>query len=130
MAEALLKKALAKEHPEVSVTSAGLGALIDHPADANSLKLMQAQDIDISAHRARQITPELVFGSDLILTMSTEQTEQVEKQFPSAKGRVHRIGKWGEYNIVDPFKRPEAIFKQALTLIEQGIDDWHKKLWN
>ncbi len=129
MAEALLAKAVQEEHPEVSVSSAGLGALVGRPADPMSQELMQDKGIDISAHRARQISPEIVFGSDLILTMSTEQQEQLEQQYPGARGRVHRIGKWEGYDISDPFKRPKTAFEQSLILIEQGINEWYRKLW-
>jgi protein-tyrosine phosphatase len=129
IAEALLAVAVQKTHPEVVVSSAGLGALVGRPADPMSQELMTARGIDISAHRARQISPELVFNSDLILTMSTEQTRQLEQQYPGACGRVHRLGKWGEYDIPDPFKRPKTAFEQAFILIEQGINEWHRKLW-
>ena len=129
MAEALLAVAVQETHPEVSVTSAGLGALVGRPADPVSLDLMQARGIDISAHRARQTSHNIIFGSDLILTMSTEQNTQLEQQYPGARGRVHRIGKWGEYDISDPFKRPKTAFEQALILIEEGMNEWHRKLW-
>ncbi|MDF1827340.1 MAG: low molecular weight phosphotyrosine protein phosphatase [Legionellaceae bacterium] len=129
IAEALLAVAVQKKHPEVVVSSAGLGALVGRPADPMSQELMTARGIDISAHRARQISPELVFNSDLILTMSTEQTRQLEQHYPGACGRVHRLGKWGEYDIPDPFKRPKTAFEQAFILIEQGINEWHRKLW-
>lgn len=129
IAEALLAVAVQKTHPEVVVSSAGLGALVGRPADPMSQELMTAHGIDISAHRARQISPELVFNSDLILTMSTEQTRQLEQQYPGACGRVHRLGKWGEYDIPDPYKRPKTAFEQAFILIEQGINEWHRKLW-
>lgn len=129
MAEALLAKAVQEEHPEVSVSSAGLGALVGHPADPLSQELMQDKGIDISAHRARQVSPEIVFDSDLILVMSTEQQEQLEQQYPGVRGRVHRIGKWEGYDIPDPFKRPKSAFEHAFILIEQGINEWYRKLW-
>ncbi len=129
MAEALLAAHLQKTHPDVKVSSAGLGALVGYPADPVSVALMQAREIDITGHRARQISQEIVFGSDLILTMSQEQSTQTEQQFPGVRGRVHRIGKWEGYDILDPYKRPEAIFKQSLILIEQGIEEWYRKLW-
>jgi protein-tyrosine phosphatase len=129
MAEALLAKAVHETHPEVVVSSAGLGALVGRPADPFSKKLMQAREIDISAHRARQTSPEIIFGSDLILTMTADQTKQLEQQYQGVSGRVHRIGKWEGYDIPDPFKRPQTAFEQALVLIEQGVDEWHRKLW-
>ena len=128
MAEALFAHAL-RDNTNIHVHSAGLGALLNHSADPISLALMQEKGIDISAHRARQLTPEIVYGSDLILTMSTSQTQQVESQYPGAKGRVHRVGKFSEYDISDPYRRPRAAFEQALILIEQGINDWYRKLW-
>ncbi len=129
MAAALLATKLKQTHPDVCVTSAGLGALVGHSADPTSKMLMDARGIDISMHRARQLSPEIVFGADLILTMSREQTEQLEQQYPGAKGRVHRIGKWDGYDIQDPFRRPKEVFEQALLLIEEGVSAWNKKLW-
>ena len=58
MAEALLREAL--EPHGVKVSSAGLAALVDRPADEHARALMQERDIDVSAHRARQLTPELL----------------------------------------------------------------------
>ncbi len=112
------------------VSSAGLAALVDHPADETGLALMQKKGIDMSSHRARQISQDILFGSDLILTMTSDQQKQVEMNYPGTCGRVHRLGKWGEYDVPDPFKRPRLVFEQALALIDQGVDEWYRKLWN
>lgn len=127
--EALLASKLHIEHPSVKVSSAGLGALVNHPADPISVALMKNREIDISTHRARQATSELIFASDLILTMTTDQQERIEQKYPSTRGRVHRIGKWGGFDVPDPYKRPLIIFEQALALIDQGIEEWYNKLW-
>ncbi len=129
MAEALLAAAVEEKNPDVVVSSAGLGALVGYTAATSSQELMQARGIDISAHRARQVSPNIVFSSDLILTMDTKQQQQLEQQYSGVRGRVHRIGKWEGYDIPDPFRRPKEAFEQALILIEQGIDEWHRKLW-
>ncbi|OGV26267.1 MAG: protein tyrosine phosphatase [Legionellales bacterium RIFCSPHIGHO2_12_FULL_37_14] len=129
IAEALLASRLKDSHPDVKVSSAGLGALVGSPADPISVELMQARSIDISLHRGRQATHELIFSSELILTMTTDQQQQIEKMYPNTKGRVHRIGKWDEFDIPDPFKRPRVIFEQTLVLIEQGIETWLERLW-
>ncbi|MDX2346821.1 MAG: hypothetical protein QNK11_08125 [Legionella sp.] len=129
MAEALLAMLVQETYPEVSVRSAGVGAMVGHTAASHSRKLMQTRGIDISAHRARQVSPSIIFSSDLILTMDTKQQQQLEQQYTGVRGRVHRIGKWGNYDIPDPVNRPKAAFEEALVLIEQGIDEWHRKLW-
>ena len=130
VAEALLSLKLKNTEPTVTVSSAGLGAMIGHPADPLSIELAQHLGLDISQHRARQMTPEIVFSSELILTMTKDQQLQVEQQYPGVRGRVHRLGKWGEFDVPDPYRRPKAIFQQSIALIEQGVNEWHKKLWN
>lgn len=52
MAEGLLKRAL----PEANVASAGLGALVGQPADPYAVALMSGLGLDISGHRARQLS--------------------------------------------------------------------------
>ena len=130
IAEYFLASRLSATYPDVSVRSAGLGALVGYSADPTSCELMLARGIDLSQHRARQVTAERVFTSDLILTMTTEQQEQVEATFSGTRGRVHRLGKWSGFDVSDPYKRPKAIFEQATILIEQGLDEWCKKIWN
>lgn len=128
MAEALLARKSHDDSVPLLVSSAGLGALVNSPADPLAQELMQERDLDISGHRARQITPEILFAADLILTMSTGQQSELEGKIPGSRGRVHRLGKWGEYDISDPYRRPKSAFEHALILIEQGVDDWYRKL--
>lgn len=130
VAEGLLASKLKNARYPVAVSSAGLSAMAGYPADQISIELARNLDVDISEHRARQMTPDLVFSSELILTMTTEQQLQVEQQFSGVRGRVHRLGKWGEFDVPDPYKRPKIIFEQAIALINQGVDEWYRKLWN
>ena len=130
IAEALFASRFKQSSHDVKVASAGLGALVDHPADKIAQELMIERGLDISEHRARQISSDIIFASDLILTMSSDQQKQVETIYPSTCGRVHRLGKWGRYDVPDPFQRPKLVFEQVLTLIEEGVDEWYRKLWN
>ncbi|MFL5359908.1 MAG: low molecular weight phosphotyrosine protein phosphatase, partial [Myxococcales bacterium] len=60
MAQVLLADALKKRGIDVAVESAGLGALVGHPADPIAVKLMQARGLDLSGHRGRQLTREII----------------------------------------------------------------------
>ena len=51
MAEALLKQ----RFPNKNIDSAGVGALVGHPADPAALEIMTKQGIDITSHVAKQI---------------------------------------------------------------------------
>jgi protein-tyrosine phosphatase len=129
MAEALLAASVADSHPEVSVESAGLGALVGRPADPIAHELMQEQGIDISSHRARQLKPDMVRQYDLILTMEESQVSGVLSLDPSARGKVHCLGKWGDFEVPDPYQQPRNAFEHALSLIEQAVADWKSKIW-
>jgi protein-tyrosine phosphatase len=130
MGEALFVERLKSKSSKIMVSSAGLGALIDRPADKLAQELMLQKGLDISSHRARQISPEILFDTDIIFTMTSGQQTQLECNLPSIRGRVHRIGNWGGYDVPDPYQRPKEAFEQALTLIEQGVEDWCGKIWN
>lgn len=128
IAEAMLARKFKELGFDTKVSSAGLGALVDSPADPISQELSLENGLDISEHRARQLTPDMVFASDMIITMSSKQTKEVEQLYSGVKGRCYRLGHWGEFDVVDPYKRPRAIFEQAYALIEQGIGEWSKRL--
>ena len=128
IAEVLFSARL-KNRFHVVIQSAGLAALVGRPADPMSCCLVEKHGYSLSHHRARQLTPELLFSSDLILTTTLAQQEDLQLSYPAVRGRVHRLGKWGGYDIVDPFQRPQIVFEQAYALIEQSVNDWCQRLW-
>ena len=129
MAEALLKETLRGRGGGV-VESAGISALVGYPADPLAQELMLKRGLDLSAHRARQLTTELVRAFELVLVMEAGQQRVVESMDSSARGRVHRIGRVGKYDVPDPYQRGRVAFEEALGLIERGVSDLKKMLWS
>ena len=127
MAEALLTRAL-RDIEKVTVESAGLGALVGHAADESALALMDEQGIDISAHRARQIHPDMVTNADLVLVMEAGHRRVIDDADPTARGKVYRLGEWQEQDIADPYRKGRSAFIAALRDIEQGVASWAKRL--
>ncbi len=115
--------------PKISVQSAGLSALVGHAADLYAREVVEPYGLDLTYHRARQFTTEMALAADLILTMDFEQQTHILSQLPNVCGRVHRLGKWSDVNIPDPFQRPKVIFEQVLGLIEQSVNEWCERLW-
>lgn len=66
MAEAIF----ASIHKGVYVSSAGLMAQDGESASDNAVFAMKEQKIDLSSHRARQITPQMIEKASLVLTMT------------------------------------------------------------
>ena len=113
---------------DVSVSSAGLGALVDYPAAEYAEVLITERGLDISTHKARQLTPDLVHASDLILVMESGHKRAIDEEDPSACGKVYRICEWQDKDIPDPFRQPREAFEAALRLIDQGVQDWAERI--
>lgn len=127
MAEALWAQ-MGPKGPGVQVASAGIAALVGHPADPLAQELMRERGLDLSAHRARQLTPQMINDFELILVMEAGHQRAVESMAPTARGRVLRVGKWSNFDVPDPYRKDRAAFEQALNLIEQGLNDFRLKL--
>ena len=112
----------------MSVTSAGITALVGYPADEIAQALLLEQGIDISAHRARQLTGAMLRQTDLVLVMETGHKRAIEMIDPSARGKIYRLGEWGGFDIPDPYRQPRAAFEESLRLIQRGVMDWSAKL--
>ncbi len=127
MAEALLREAL-RGQEEITVESAGLGALVGHPADEHAVELMSEQGVDITAHRARQLHPDMVAAADLILVMETGHKTSIDTADPTVRGKVYRICEWQGRDVPDPYRQPREAFEEALGLIEQGVQEWAERI--
>ncbi len=123
MAEALLRDALTGQE-EITVESAGLGALVGHSADKHAVALMKERGVNITAHRARQLHPDMVAAADLILVMETAHQTSIDTAEPTARGKVHRLCEWQDKDIDDPYRQPKAAFAEALKDIEDGVAGW------
>jgi protein-tyrosine phosphatase len=128
MAEALLR-ARFERRGRGDVESAGLAALEGWPADPVAVELLAERGFDLSTHRARQLTPELLARFDLVLVMETAQQRRLAALAPSARARVRRIGGLSDFDVPDPFQGPRAAFERALGLIERGLDELEPSLW-
>ena len=127
MAEALLRDAL-RGQDEITVESAGLGALVGHPASEYSIELMEEMGIDIRGHKARQIHPDMVQATDLVLVMESGHRRSIDDADPTARGKVHRLGEWQDKDIDDPYRQPKAAFADALEDIKAGVASWVEKI--
>ena len=108
MAEVLLRQALEARglSDQVSVASAGTGAWDGAPASEGAYLIGLEHDLDLSAHRARMLTRELVADADLILTMSRHHAARVAEL--GGGDRVHLLGEFGgrpvaAAEVTDPF---------------------------
>lgn len=89
---------------------------------------MLAKDIDLSAHRAKQLTLEHLRQADLVLVMEKHHRQAVLDLDPTARGKTFLLGHWINTEIPDPYRRGEDAHAEALRLIELAISPWLEKL--
>ncbi len=130
MAEGVLRARALARGRALTVESAGIAALVGRPAEPEAVALLATRGVDIASHRARQLTPELASRFDLVLVMEEGHVKAVEALAPALRGRVHRVGKFGGFDVPDPYRRGDAAFAHALHLIERGLDDLEARFWS
>ncbi|MDM0077836.1 low molecular weight protein-tyrosine-phosphatase [Variovorax sp. J2P1-59] len=124
MAEGLLAAAL----PEAQIGSAGLEALVGNKADPIACELMAERGVSLESHRARQISLDMCQRADLILVMDREQRRTVEQRYLFAAGKVFRLCEFSDQDVPDPYRAGRPAFSQSLSLIEDGAQEWVKRI--
>ena len=124
MAEALLKQ----RYPNKNINSAGVGALVGHPADPAALEIMNDQQLDVTNHVAKQIDESLAKKADIIFTMSDGQTKWIEERWPFCRGKTFKLGHWKDKDIADPYKHEKSAFQTAYQDIVDSLEQWADKV--
>lgn len=124
MAAALLMD----KYPYKIIDSAGLSAVVGHPADDKAQAVMAADDLDLSQHIAKQIDENMVMNADLILTMSVHQNKWIESRWPHCRGKTFRIGHWLKKDIADPYQHDKSVFEATRKDIIASLERWHDKI--
>ncbi len=117
LAEALLRKALAARGVgAVEVTSAGTGAWEGAPASEAAYLVALEHGLDLSGHRARLLTGEVIAAADLILTMARHHRARVLELGGGAQ--VHLLGEYAGRSgpvaeVADPFGADLEMYRQT-----------------
>lgn len=125
LAEGLARRAIAELGlTNVEVSSAGTSAWEGAPASDGALLIGMERGIDLSAHRARQVTGEMVNGADLILAMGEGHLDAVRSL--GGGDRVHLLTAYaaradrGE-SISDPYGGDLEVYRGTATELEREV---------
>ena len=126
LAEALLRTKLAERGVGgVEVGSAGTGAWDGAPASEGAYLVALEHGLDLSAHRARLLTRELVATADLVLTMARHHRARVEQLGSGIQ--AHLLGEFagrtgGDAEVRDPFGGDLEGYRETLVELEMMLD--------
>ena len=126
MAEGMLKKNLPERLAgRVAISSAGTHALHGNMAQPHAIAVMQGFDIDITGHRARQLSGALVRSSDLILVMERFHLRLVRVRTMLSSAKVRMLTAFeanGEpYDVPDPMGEPVRAYEASAAIIHNCV---------
>lgn len=125
MGERMLKARL----PEIGVSSAGLGALVGHEADADAAKAAKEFGVDLGGHSARLFNAEIGAAHGLILAMEPSHRAEIVQRWPQLSGRTMLFDQWtGGKGISDPYRKPLAFHRQVRDQIFAAAAAWADQL--
>jgi protein-tyrosine-phosphatase len=126
LAEALLRHKLRERGVDtVVVGSAGTGAWDGAPASEGAYLVALEHGLDLSSHRARLLTRELVTVSDLVLTMARHHLARAEQL--GATGNAHLLGEYAgrsgvEAEVRDPFGGDLEGYRETFEELDRMLE--------
>ena len=111
----MLREALAgKGATDFQVESAGTGAWDGASASEGSYLVAIENNLDLSAHRARLLTDEIVAGADLILTMARHHGLRVGEL--GGEGKTFLLGEYSQgepVEVSDPYGGDIEVYRDT-----------------
>ena len=127
--ERVLADKLAALGATVTVTSAGIGAMVGHGADETAAEVAQAHGVSLDGHVARQFSRAIGQAHDLILVMEPGHKHDIARTAPDLSGRVMLFDHWqGGKGIADPYRRSREFHETTFSKIATAADSWATKL--
>jgi protein-tyrosine-phosphatase len=132
IAEAVAKRMISEVgRTDIQVSSAGTNAWDGSPASDGALLVGMERGLDLSGHRSRQLTKEIIDESDLVLVMAPSHLARVKELQPRAN--VHMLsgfasGRDESYPIQDPFGGDLTAYRDAFEEIERELSGLLEKI--
>lgn len=127
MAAAMMADIAEKNDLDVLVDSAGIFASIGDTAAKNAIEAMKKRGIDLSLHRTKPLTDELIEMADVILTMTEAHKMLIEQM---AGDKVYTLLEYagGEGDIADPYGGDIDEYEEVAQQINDALVDIAEKL--
>ena len=132
MAEGLLRHLLPPSlKTAVRVSSAGTYAMHGNQPAPHAVSAMAQLGIDISTHRARMVSRELVRNADLSLAMEMSHLNALQNMLMFNRSRVKMLTAFSpgpeQPDVEDPYGGPLEMYQASLLAIRpavEGLIDW------
>ena len=110
------------------IASAGVWAYSGMPATSNSVTAMQTRGLDLKSHRSQGISEALLKNFNLILCMTLEHKNSLQRNYPGQAHKIFLLGEMADHSeeIDDPVGLSVQIYRstadEILDLLQNGFD--------
>ncbi len=129
MAEGLLKKMLGLHGHQFYVHSAGIEAVDGFPSTPATIKALKEEGVDVSTHRSRRLTLEMIKTAHKIYVMEHLHMDWVLRMCPEAKHKTHLLSEFSSEHeketigIPDPIRMSDNFYKNVLIAIRGCVEN-------
>jgi protein-tyrosine phosphatase len=103
------------------VYSAGLAAMMGGPAAAEAVDVARTRGADLSQHRSRPLTADLVSRADYLVAMTRDHLQALARHYPRPGSRPRLIDPAG-YDLADPIGHPPSVYEECGQQIWQHLE--------
>ncbi len=107
--------------------SAGVFAAEGSPASVNAALALREKGLDLSDHRARQLTPALARSADWLIPLTRDHRDYILEIAPDVGGRTRTLHSFGTANpmgdVLDPVGGGLDTYRRTRDEIESALTD-------
>jgi protein-tyrosine-phosphatase len=120
----------AGESDQYTACSAGTWALDNEPASKLAVKVMAERQIDLTQHRGRTVTPELIEQSAAVIVMTHNHHEALAAEFPLHRTKMHLMSELGNrsFDIADPYGGTLEEYQNCAKELEELLDQGYERI--
>lgn len=110
--------------------SAGTWALEAQPASGSALTVMAERGIDLSGHRGRTITRDMLAEADVVIVMTRNHRDALVAEFPSFRRKFRLMSELAgkQYDIPDPYGTALSDYAACANELEKLIEDGYERI--
>jgi protein-tyrosine phosphatase len=125
LAATALRAELGDDAALVEVSSAGTAAASGQPASEGSVRVAAADGLDLSSHRSRPVTIEMVRRADVVVVMSPGHLAAVEA-LGVPREKLHLVSDWPEPGepelpVFDPFGASFEAYEECWRRLRRHV---------
>ncbi len=133
MAAALLKEMAEEKGLDIEVDSAGIFAFSGDSASREAVEVLRKKQIDISDHRSKLVTDNLLEEADLVLTMTYSHKETLLFKHPFVSRKIYTLKEYAyglAEDVHDPYGRGLKAYKEVGNELREVLEKVLERMEN